>query len=33
VCWTSIKNNKFKEENDKINLVVVFLFVFCLFLF
>lgn len=28
--WTSIKNNKLKEENDRINLVVLFQFVFCL---
>ena len=25
--WTSIKNNKLKEENDRINLVVLFQFV------
>jgi hypothetical protein len=27
VYWTSIKNNKLKEENDRINLVVLFQFV------
>jgi hypothetical protein len=33
VYWTSIKNNKLKEENDRINLVVMFQFVLFTFCF